>query len=173
MRGLLSLREHDIAAAHARLTEIEARWATLRFDNAYLHSLMLVGDLASALHDQSVCAITHERAAPWADQFAVGMTGHGGPIRRTLGVTSRTLGRVDEALDHFSRAAASVDRRRAPLWWLRCATDELETRALHTTDPAHHEQAADIARAAAELGLVRPRASRSFDRCRTDREVIH
>jgi tetratricopeptide (TPR) repeat protein len=154
MQALLDLDAGDQAVARHHLSSIALSLPTVPFDNAYLHTMMLVGDVAARLRDKQVCADVAERLAPWAEQIAIGMTGQGGSMHRVLGLTRFVLGDTQSAIAELTQAIEASERLDAPLWSLRARLDRV---GLHTEigerDAA--DELANIAHAAATMGLTR------------------
>jgi DNA-binding SARP family transcriptional activator len=90
-------------------------------DITWLASLCLFGLLASAMNDIVHARVLTERLAPYALHCPT--LSHGGVVLGStshyLGLLATTLGRYDDAEQHFTTASAIHDRLTAPAWLAR------------------------------------------------------
>ena len=119
----------------------------------------------STQHDAA--ALVHELMPPWQDQFVwSGALGYG-HVRLWLGVAAATIGRDDEADEHFAFACRFHDDNGLQLWSARSHLGWAESLAARGERARAQEHAIARARARSHLRLRPDRRARRADRsCR-------
>jgi DNA-binding SARP family transcriptional activator len=87
------------------------------YDEEFLASMTLLAEVCLSLGDLERAASIHELLLPHAERNAFGMIEIVlGSVARPVGLLASTLGRTDEAVDHFERAIAMNGRMGARPW---------------------------------------------------------
>ena len=136
--------------ARALLREaVESRLEGVGWDPLRVTTLMFYADAASRLQARDAAALVHELMGPWADQFVwSGALGYG-HVRLWLGVTAATLGRDDEADEHFDFACRFHDDNGLKLWSARSHlgwAEALAARGEQARAQEHATRALELAR---------------------------
>jgi DNA-binding SARP family transcriptional activator len=100
------------------------RFASLPFDEEWLVSTGLLADAASALGEVEHAAVLYELLLPYADRIAISYPEIStGAVARNLGVLAASIGRRDDAREHFAAAVALHRRIGARTWLERTERD--------------------------------------------------
>lgn len=159
-----------VAAAHLavgldRLEEaailvdrLPADLAAIPRDWVWLSTMYLLAEVVAALEDRPRAAAVYQLLAPHARLHAVeaGASAYNGAVPHALGLLAATLGRLEEAADHLTRAGSMHARVGAPPW--RAHSDGELARVLLTRGQRGDEETASrvLARAratAADLNM--------------------
>jgi class 3 adenylate cyclase len=136
-------------AARALLRDaVETRLESVGWDTLRLVALAFYTEAASRLDARDAAALVHELMTPWQDQFVwSGALGYG-HVRLWLGVAAATLGRDDEADDHFAFACRFHDDNGVRLWSARSHlgwAESLAARGDRARAKEHAERALELA----------------------------
>ena len=137
-------------AARALLREaVETGLEGVGWDTLRLVALAFYTEAASRLEARDAAALVHELMTPWQDQFVwSGALGYG-HVRLWLGVAAATLGRGDEADDHFDFACRFHDDNGVRLWAARSHlgwAESLAARGERAQAREHAQRALELAR---------------------------
>jgi tetratricopeptide (TPR) repeat protein len=140
----------DQEAARLLLREgIESGFERVGWDTLRLVAFSFYADAASCLRVIDAAALIHEQMAQWRDQVIwSGALGHG-HVRLWLGVAAATLGRDDEADEHFAFACRFHDDNDLRLWSARSHlgwAEALAARDERAPAPEHAQRALELAR---------------------------
>jgi tetratricopeptide (TPR) repeat protein len=146
----------DTERARAIFDELAAKdFADFAFEPTWLHVVTNCAAVCARLGDGERAGTLLETIRPYDGQFVtMSSLAYTGPVAHYLGLLAATLGRHDEAVDHFAAAASASERMGAPTWlartrleWARCLVEGGRTGAA----PALVQHALDTA---VELGLA-------------------
>ena len=137
-------------AARSLLREgVENGFERVGWDTLRLVAFSFYADAASRLRAVDAAALIHEQMAQWQDHFIwSGALGYG-HVRLWLAVTAATLGRDDEADEHFAFACRFHDDNGLRLWAARSHlgwAEALADRDEHAPARAHGRRALELAR---------------------------
>jgi hypothetical protein len=132
----------EAEAARSLLREgAETGFERVGWDTLRLVAFSFYADAASRLRVLDAAAVIHEQMAPWHDHFIwSGALGYG-HARLWLGVTAATLGRHDEADEHFAFACRFHDDNGLRLWSARSHLGWAEALAARNEETAAREHA--------------------------------
>ena len=141
----------DPGAASALLCEaVESRLEHVGWDTLRLVTLAFYADAVSRVPAADAAALIQELLAPWSDQFIWGGACPYGHVRLWLGVVAATLGRDDEADEHFAFACRYHGDHGLRLWEARSQlgwAQALTSRRDHAAAHEHGARALELARA--------------------------
>jgi tetratricopeptide (TPR) repeat protein len=127
------------------------------FDEEYLGSMTLLADVCASLDDAERAAVLYERLLPYAERNAFGKIEVAfGSVARPLGLLASTLGRPDQAVDHFENAIRMNQRMGAQPWVAHARFDLARTLALAGDRPSSKrasEQLSDALSVYRALGM--------------------
>lgn len=129
---------------------VETRLEGVGWDTLRLVALAFYTDAASRVRALDAAALVYELMTPWQDQFVwSGALGYG-HLRLWLGVAAATLGRDDEADEHFAFACRFHEDNGLRLWSARSElgwAEALAARGEGTRAQEHARRALSLARA--------------------------
>jgi hypothetical protein len=129
---------------------VETRLEGVGWDTLRLVALAFYTDAASRVRALDAAALVYELMTPWQDQFVwSGALGYG-HVRLWLGVAAGTLGRDDEADEHFAFACRFHEDNGLKLWSARSElgwAEALAARGEGTRAQQHARRALSLARA--------------------------
>jgi class 3 adenylate cyclase len=143
------LGSREAAAAILR-DAVESRLEQVGWDSLRLVTFTFYADAAARLHAADAAALVHELLVPWRDQFVWTGACAYGHVRLWLGLLAGTLGRDDEADEHFAFACRFHGDNGLKLWAARSHlgwAEALAVRSAHTSAKEHASCALDLARA--------------------------
>ena len=115
-------RSDEARRALAALTQ--NRVAALPFDQEWLYGVSLLAEAAALLNDAPVADTLYDVLSPWAELNAVDVgEGCRGAVTRYLGLLASTLGRPEEAAEHFRHAIEANERMGFAPWAERARQD--------------------------------------------------
>ncbi len=137
-------------AARALLRDaVETHLEGVGWDTLRLVALAFYTEAASRLDARDAAALVRELMEPWRDQFVwSGALGYG-HVRLWLGVAAATLGRDDEADEHFAFACRFHDDNGVRLWSARSHlgwAESLAARGESARAQEHAQRALELAR---------------------------
>ena len=131
-------------------------YAGLPFDQGWLLLSTILAEVSAGLDHAENAAVLYERLLPYRGQLAIRPPGSTGSVDRHVGELAVTLGRFDEAEQHFVEATAIYTTLGAPGWLARTQVGSARL-LLRRGRPADRRPAAQLlaeaAATAARLGL--------------------
>jgi DNA-binding SARP family transcriptional activator/tetratricopeptide (TPR) repeat protein len=96
----------------------------LPFDQEWLYGMSLLAEAAALIDDADAAAVLYDALLPWAGLNAVDVAeGCRGSVARYVGLLAATLGRREEAAEHFRRAIGENERMGFAPWAERARGD--------------------------------------------------
>jgi tetratricopeptide (TPR) repeat protein len=157
-----------LAYVHARLGDSRARdalatlgrdgFSAIPFDQEWLFAMSLLAETCSLAGDVPTAAALYDLLLPWADcSVADPAEGFRGAAARDLGLLATTLGRFEEAEQHFE-AAVAMNSEMGALPWLARARESyarmLLARGASGDRERSRELVADALAACREMGMA-------------------
>ncbi|MBV9309303.1 MAG: AAA family ATPase [Solirubrobacterales bacterium] len=94
-------------------------FASLPFDVGWINGLARYAEVAARLDATAPAAVIYEKLLPFRDQIVTSVFTVSGSVERVLGVLAATLGRWEDADEHFAKAAELHERLGAKLFLAR------------------------------------------------------
>jgi tetratricopeptide (TPR) repeat protein len=133
-------------------------FAALYRDNEWLLGISMASEACAQLVDSGAAASLYEQLLPFAGRHSVGHAeGTVGAVDRYLGLLAQTLGRVQDAEEHFQHSIA-VNQRMGARPWVAHTEHDYARMLLERDGPGGRERALDLLapclETARELGMV-------------------
>jgi DNA-binding SARP family transcriptional activator len=128
--------------------------AALPFDQEWLYGTSLLAEACALLGDAESAAVLYRLLTPWAG-FNVAEVAEGfrGSVARYLGLLAATMGRWEEAEQHFQRAVEMNARMGARPWLAHTQHDYARMLLVRDESPRAHGLIAEALATYRELGM--------------------
>jgi len=112
--AIAHLQAGDTEACRTSLTRLHAERGIAQRDFTWTSGTAWAAQACGHMGDRTIAADLYDELLPFADEISFQNVFVDGSIRRFLGILAATLGRLDEADDHFTAAALANEALRAP-----------------------------------------------------------